>query len=208
MLKYLHAVISIYLVKQDFNIMKKTNNIFRKIYPLNESTGLCTIEIALNQYEDIFNKYDSAPLERREIDPELETYLKRCCEEIPSKYSLELDISIPAKIRENEKEEKLRDALKNHFSFQVYLIKNKRNRNNLNVIFDIFSGFFLLWIVAIWEVDISRILLSVIENGIVIGGWVFLWDAVSRFFFTKSKLNKSYQNYERLLNSSIIFREI
>ena len=188
--------------------MKKTNSIFAKIYPLNESTRLCTIEIALNQYEDIFNKYDSAPLERREIDSELETYLKRCCEEIPSKYSLELDISIPARIRENEKEDKLRDGFKNHFSFQVYLLEKKLNKNKLNILFEILFGFFLLWIVAIWEVDICRILLSIIENGIVIGGWVFLWDAVSKFFFTNSQLNKSYQDYKRLLNSSIIFREV
>ena len=188
--------------------MKKINSIFAKNYPLNKSKDLCTIEIYLNQYEDIFNKYDSAPIERREINPELEIYLKRCCEEIPFKYSLKIEISVSEKINKTEYKNKLKAALKNYFNFQIYLLEKRLNRNNRKALFYIFSGFFLLWIVAIWQIEISRILLTIIEDGILIGGWVFLWEAVSLFFFNNSKLYKSCQDYKRLLNASLIFKEI
>ncbi len=188
--------------------MDKQDNIFSKTYKLNESTLVCFIEIALNQYAHIFNKWDYAPLERREVDPELESYLKRCCEEIPSKYSIELDFIISAEIINYEKEEESRNGLKNHFTLQIYLLKKKLNRNNLKIFLYVLSGFLLLWIVAIWEIDISRILLSVIEDGLLIGGWVFLWEAVSTLFFANSEIYESYRTYKRLLNSIIVFREV
>ena len=187
--------------------MNKKDNIFTKTYQLNESTRVCFIEIALNQYAHIFNKWDCAPLERREVDPELESYLKRCCEEIPFKYSLELYFTIPAEIKNYEKEEKSRDGLKNHFTLQIYLLKKKLNRNNRNIFLYVLGGFFLLWIVAIWQIDISRILLSIIEDGLLIGGWVFWWEAVSTLFFANSEVYESYRTYKRLLNSLIVFRE-
>ena len=187
--------------------MKKKDNIFAQTYQLNESTNVCFIEIALTQYDHIFNKWDCAPLERREVEPELESYLKRCCQEIPSKYSLELYFKIPAEIKNPEKEEKSRNGLKNYFTFQIYLLKKKLKKNNRYIFLYILSGFFLLWIVAIWQIDISQILLSIIENGLLIGGWVFLWEAVSTLFFSNSELYESYRIYKRLLNSLILFQE-
>ncbi|XPM57997.2 MAG: hypothetical protein EDM05_009505 [Leptolyngbya sp. IPPAS B-1204] len=51
-------------------------------------------------------------------------------------------------------------------------------------------------------------LTSLLAEGIFIGGWVFLWEAVSLFFFTDLELYERYRAYKRLLNAPVFFREV
>lgn len=188
--------------------MKKKDRIFTKTYKINESTNLCIIEIALDQYADIFNKWDSAPFKRREIDPELEQYLERCSDEIPFRYPIELDFTIPSGIRDKQKEEKSRDGIKNHFTFKMYLLKKKLNRNNRRTLYCALAGSFLLGGVTIWQIAPKSVLPSILEQGLLIGGWVFLWEAVSLFFFVNYELYHGYRTCKRLRNAPIIFLEV
>ena len=186
----------------------KEDTIFAKTYRIDKSTNVCMIEIALDQYADIFNRWDSAPLERREVNPELEGYLERCSDEIPFRYSIELDITIPERMRDKQKEEKSRDGIKNHLNFKIYLLKKKLYRNIRRTFYCGLAGSLLLGGVAIWQIAPHRIWLSILEQGIVIGGWVLLWEAVSLLFFADYELYRSCRTYKRLRNAAVIFREV
>ncbi|ACK73158.1 conserved hypothetical protein [Gloeothece citriformis PCC 7424] len=188
--------------------MKKKDKIFTEIYKINESTNLCIIEIGIDQYADIFNKWDSAPFKRREVNPELEQYLERCSDEIPFRYPIELHFTFPEGIKDTQKEDKSRDGIKNHFTFRIYIVKRKLNRNNRRTLYCALAGSFFLGIVAIWKFTPERVLPSIIEQGLLIGGWVFLWEAVSLLFFVNYELYHSYRTYKRLRNAPIIFREL
>ncbi|MBD2053678.1 hypothetical protein [Leptolyngbya sp. FACHB-60] len=48
---------------------------------------------------------------------------------------------------------------------------------------------------------------AVLTEGLFIGGWVFLWEAVSLFFFSNRDLYNRYRTYRRLRNSEVIFSE-
>ncbi len=186
----------------------REDTIFAKTYRIDKSTNVCMIEIGLDQYADIFNRWDSSPLERREVNPELEGYLERCSDEIPFRYSIELDITIPEGMRHKQKEEKSRDGLKNHFTFKIYLIKKKLNRNNRRTLYCVLVGFILLGGGITWQIAAQSLLPSILREALNIGGWVFVWKAVSVFFFGNTELYHSYRTYKRLRNAPIIFQEV
>ena len=188
--------------------MKKIDKIFDKIYKIDQNTNVCPIEIALARYTDIFNKWDFDPFERREVNPELEDFLERCSDEIPFRYPIEFHFTIPEGMRDQQKAEKSRDRLKNHFTFKIYLIKKKLNRNNRRTLYCVLVGFILLGGGITWQIAAQSLLPSILREALNIGGWVFVWKAVSVFFFGNTELYHSYRTYKRLRNAPIIFQEV
>ena len=79
--------------------MKKIDKVFAKTYKIDQNSNTCRIEIALAQYDDIFNKWDFDPFERREVNPDLEDFLERCSDEIPFRYSIEFHFTIPERMK-------------------------------------------------------------------------------------------------------------
>ncbi|MGK7914258.1 MAG: hypothetical protein AB4038_01730, partial [Prochloraceae cyanobacterium] len=173
--------------------MKKKDRIFSEVYKVDESTNVCMIEIALERYSEIFNKWDSAPFKRREVNLELEEYLKRCSDEIPFRYSIELNIAIPQGNKNQQREDESRNGIKNHFNFKIYLLKEKLNKNNRRTLYCALAGFFLLGGVLIWQSFPNSIFPSILEQVRTIGGWFFLWEAFSLFFFSNYELYHSYR---------------
>jgi hypothetical protein len=187
--------------------MRKKDRVFRETYRIDESTNRYMIEIALDRYTDIFNKWDSAPFRRREIDLDLGHYLETCSDDIPFRYSVELDITIPKKIRAEQIEEESRSGIENHFTFKLYLLRKELNKNNSRMLCFALIGFFLLGIATIYPDNPNRVFPSVFDQALLIGGWVFLWEAFSLLFFTNRELYDRYRTYKRLKNAPIIFRE-
>ncbi|MGK7892539.1 MAG: hypothetical protein AB4372_02515, partial [Xenococcus sp. (in: cyanobacteria)] len=154
--------------------MKKNTQILSEIYRRNESNNTFLIELSLNQYAEFFSKWDFAPFERREVNPELEEYLVRSSDEIPSQYPIELNIIIPQENREQQEEEKLLDGFRKHFTFKIYLLKKKLQKNNRQALYYALGGLFLLGI--IWKISSQNLLPQILKEGVIIGGWVFIWE--------------------------------
>lgn len=189
--------------------MKKTDRLFSEIYKIDESTNLYMIEIALDQYGDIFNAWDPAPFKRREIDPDLKLYLEGSSDEIPFQYPIELSFTLPQGKRNERMEEEARQGLKNSFIFKRYFLNKELKKTNSQTVMCIFLGFGFLWIGTIFSDRFeAKLLLSLLAEGLFIGGWVFLLEAVSLFFFTNRDLYHRYRTYKRLQNAPVFFREV
>jgi hypothetical protein len=52
----------------------------------------------------------------------------------------------------------------------------------------------------------TNILTTTLLEGLSIGGWVFLWEAFSLFFFTRQKILIRLKRYIRLENTRISFK--
>ncbi|MGH2415918.1 MAG: hypothetical protein ACRDEA_19965, partial [Microcystaceae cyanobacterium] len=137
--------------------MKKKDRVFTEIYKIDESTNRYAIEIALDRYADIFNKWDSSPFERREVDSDLEHYLERCSDDIPFRYPIELDITIPEGTKDEQMEEKSRSGIENHFTFKLYLLRKELNKNNSRMLCFALIGLFLLGIATIFPDAPNRV---------------------------------------------------
>ncbi len=189
--------------------MKKTEGIFKELYRLDTKTGAYIIEIALDKYSDIFCEWDPAPYKLRDIDPDLELYLEGCSDDIPFRYPLIVSFTIPKGIREEKIERQARKGLRNGFKFKIYFINKDIAQTNARTLLFILVGFAFLWVATIFPKQLTAsVFPSILVEGIFIGGWVFLWEAITLLLFTTSGLYHKSRIYKRLLNSTIVFREI
>jgi len=189
--------------------MKKAEGIFRELYRFDEKTGAYIIEIALDKYSDIFSEWDPAPFKLRDIDHDLELYLEGCSDDIPYHYPLILSFTIPLGVRNESIEEQARNGLRNGFKFKIYFIRKEIAKTNARTLLFILIGFAFLWVATIFPKKLTAsVFPAILVEGLFIGGWVFLWEAITLALFTTTGLIHSIRIYKRLLNSSIVFREI
>jgi hypothetical protein len=186
----------------------KPSKLFSENYKIDESTNLYMIEVGLDRYGDIFSDWDPAPFKRRDIDPDLKIYLEGSSDEIPFRYPIELCFILPNGSHNELLEEETKQGLKNSFNFKRYLLGKELKQVNSRILRFIVIGFALLSVAGIFSRRTEELLvLSTLLEGIFIAGWVFLWEAVSLFFFTNRELYHRYQTYKRLQSAPVFFRE-
>jgi hypothetical protein len=183
----------------------KKNQIFDDVYKIDQSTNLHMIEVALDQYADIFNEWDPTPFKRRDLDPDLQHYLEECSNEIPFKYPVEICFIIPPGIRNKQLEEESCNGLKNSLISKRYFLSKEIKNINLRTLMFVAVGFLCLGVAKALTVGAN--LQSILLEGLAISGWVFLWEAISLFFFTNRELYHRYQTFKRLQAAPVIFRE-
>lgn len=189
--------------------MKKAEGIFRELYRFDKKSGAYIIEIALDKYSDIFSEWDPAPFKLRDIDHDLELYLEGCSDDIPYRYPLILSFTIPMGARDEIIEEQARKGLRNGFKFKIYFIRKEIARTNARTLLFMLIGFAFLWAATIFPKQLaSSVFPSLLVEGLFIGGWVFLWEAITLALFTTTGLAHSSRIYKRLLCSTIVFREV
>jgi TM2 domain-containing membrane protein YozV len=190
-------------------MMKEEDRIFSEIYSLDAATNCYMIEIGLDHYIDMFNEWDPAPFKRRSIDVDLELYLEGSSEEIPLQYPVELYFTVPAAAQNDQLEAESRSGLKNSFTFKLYLLQRELRKINTQMLRCALLGFVLLGVgkFALNQVGDTG-LVSLLADALVIGGWVFLWESVSLFFFTNRELYYRYRLYKRLHDAPVIFRAV
>lgn len=97
---------------------------------------------------------------------------------------------------------------KHPLNFRLYLLKKQVRLTNVRTVRYVLAGFGTLWVARLLaEVAEANDLLAVATEGLFIGGWVFLWEAVSLFFFSNRDLYAEYRTYQRFRQSPVIFKE-
>ncbi len=185
------------------------DGLFQEMYRRDAATGSYIIEIALDRYSDIFSEWDPAPFKLRDLDPDLELYLEGCSDDIPFRYPVTLSFTIPKGIRDQNIEEQARNGLANSFMFKRYFLRKDREKTSTRTLLYILIGFAFLWVATIFPQQLAEsVFPSIIVEGLFIGGWVFLWEAISLILFTYRGLAHRSRTYKRLQHSPIVFREV
>ncbi|TDT51336.1 hypothetical protein [Fonticella tunisiensis] len=185
----------------------KTNDFLQKIYEINPETGNYIIEISLDTYSDIFNDWDHSTIMKRDLNPDLSEFLNGCSADIPLRYGVDIVFYISNQARNREVEEKITQKLKNYYSF--YLRSHKRLLKDYykrTVVYAGASFSFLAASIFLENILPESIFFETLLEGLDIGGWVFLWEAISFFFFRRKKILNTIRGYERFVNSSVYFR--
>jgi hypothetical protein len=188
---------------------KKTEKgIFEQLYRYDSGSGSYIIEIALDDYGDIFSEWDPAPFKLRDIDSDLEFYLEGCSDDIPFSYPVTLSFTVPSDSKNEKIEDQARNGLQNGFRFKLYFIKQDMKVVNRRTLLFFLIGFVFLWAATVFPVQLlNSPFPSIIVEGFFIGGWVFVWEAISLILFTTRGLHHKYKTYRRLHRSKIIFTE-
>lgn len=182
----------------------KTAQIYRKF----EETNRLMIEVALDNYEDMFSEWDPAPFKRRAIDPDLRTFLEECSEEISLRHKIAIAFFIPKAEIDPEKQQKCEEGLRNFFQFNHYLAEKELRASRESALkYSIFGVAFLAIAVAFEHELEANVLFGIFGQGLFIGGWVFVWEALSLLAFKNLELVYAIKEWERFLDAPIVFKK-
>lgn len=187
-------------------MFKRRKNYLKQIYKVNPETNAYIIEISLVDYNEIFNGWDPSPIKRRDLDPDLVHFLEECDSDIPLQFSLELQFYMPKKQYDEEKENLSRVGIKNYFYYTIHFIRKEMEQTRKRIIFYIIAAFAFLSVGYISNQQVEQnILTTTLLEGLSIGGWVFLWEAFSLFFFTRQRVLGRLKRYIRFESTKISF---
>lgn len=180
---------------------------FQKIYEKNPETGNYIISVSLDKYTDIFNDWDNAPFRKRDMDPDLAHFLEDCSEDIPIKYKIDIVFYVLKQQRDESIEKILISSFKTYYSFyhtgEVRFL-NQTYKKVLHYIAVAFASLTLLSLAR--SLNSESLFFNTLLEGMEIGAWVFLWEAISIFFFQKGKISDTANKYKRFIESNIYFK--
>lgn len=176
------------------------------LYERNPVTGNFIIEIALDKYGDVFNEWDHATYRKRDMDPELAFFLEESSAEIPIRYGLDLVFYLPKQEMDKEKESLISTVVKNYYKFYAGVERRtlaKAYQRMLNHILTAVALLSSTYLLNIWQHNFA---LAIVAEGLTVGSWFFMWEAISFFIFERSDNLARIRTYERLSAAIIKFR--
>ncbi len=179
------------------------------LYRVNPETQRVIIDIALDRYLDYFHEWDNAVFRKRDLHSELANFLDVCSEEIPLRKGLEIDFCVKNRATDPEKEKLISESYMNYYQSQLEMMGRKTMRLvRFAVILFMVAVCFITVYTVIDKSGISTILPQVMIEGLVIGGWVFMWESLHIIFFETLDPMKRRRELKRFLNAKLSFRSL
>ncbi|WP_209122724.1 hypothetical protein [Alkalihalobacillus sp. BA299] len=183
------------------------NNFLDQFYTIDPVSGDYIIEIALKDYDDVFNTWDSSIYNIRDLDSSLKSFLEEFSYEIDSQNKIKLIFDLQNAKKDIKMEKNIEIGVRNHFNYRHYVITKQTTQNRkksavyilVSIMFTILSTYFQFS-------ELNKLVQKLISLNLTVGGWVFLWEAFSLLFMQSSDLSKRRKHYKRIVSAPIMFR--
>jgi hypothetical protein len=176
------------------------------VYPFHAATGTFTIPVTIEHLDELFNQLDHSPIRRKDLSADLVSFLQECSTEIPPAYNLEIAIHITGALAEKAKEVEVLSGIHHYFSYLANRIRQEMRRKRRRAIkYILFSFTFITAAVLTTPIMSRSVLFEIINEGLHIGGWVFLWEAFSVNFIAMDATQADIRRAERLFRAPVRF---
>ncbi len=184
---------------------KKRSSSIQKQYKFEKEGNAHLIEVSLDDYDDVYDEWDPAPFKRRFIEEGFDDFIVSSSEDIPLKYNLSIVLYIPENKKDLNKEAAVDSAYKNYYGYMIEKIKKSNIKLRKRTI-----SYFVLAAIFLspgyfFQFETANVVYNVLKEGILIGGWVFLWEFFTNLFIKSREINSMYKIYKRLYFSEIRF---
>lgn len=178
---------------------------FQKLYKFEESTKTYLIEVSLDNYDDVYDDWDPSPFKKRDIEDEFNDFILDSSEDIPLKHDISIVLYLPISKKDTKKETALISAYRNHYNYAINRLKKIQYNLNKKTIAYLLFSFLLLSIGYFLFKENQSLVRNVLHEGVLIGGWVFLWEFFTNIFIKTRESYFEYRLYKRLYQSQIRF---
>lgn len=113
---------------------------------------------------------------------------------------------LPEDKKDIKKEKDSKATIINNFRMDLHLINRDLKLNNKKSLIYIMMGLIFLLPTVLLKNSDFNLWLDMLLQGFFVGGWVFLWEAFSLFFFSSHDLRYKKKRYLRYLDSDIKFK--
>ena len=178
----------------------------KDLYTYHQESNCYVLEIDIDQYQDMFNTWDAAPLKRKDIEPDLMDYLETAGRDIPLKHDIQIIFLIPEAARDNKKEQLAIGALQMQFRYAISNVNKELNFNYRRIATFLVMSLIVLFVNYILrDVDINQFLRILLE-GLLVGGWFLLWNVFSIMILDNAVLVKRKKVLARYVLSLVGFK--
>ena len=180
----------------------------KDLYHFNKETQTYELDIAIDQYQDMFNSWDAAPLKRKDIEPDLIDYLEQAGEDIPFKEKIALVFMLPSEARDLKREKTVSQAVKLQFRFLLSVVNKELLYNYRRMAtFAIFSLIFLT-INYFLRGQQSSQLANIFLEGLLVGGCFLMWNVFGIAILDNFKLYRKKKIWVRYMQAELMFKDI
>lgn len=172
-------------------------------YQRDIETQAFIIKISLDNYEEVFDDWDPSPFKMRDIEDEFLDFLWDSVEDIPSRETIIFEFSLPTDKKNTLKEQQLVSAL--HHQYNYMLSKNQRNRRreNKEALKYLLLGFLFFLIAYLGILDYANLAYRILNDGLFVGAWVFVWEAFSNVFIESRDLRDEKRIIKRFIHAEV-----
>jgi len=165
-----------------------------------------TIEIKLTDIMQMFNTFDPAPFYEKELDSNAEEYIVSTVNDEATKKAIRLIIQYPRDAAECEHARDLENAIRTHFRNKSRAIDRQlRHEIRIGQIGLLIAITFLTICLTVRQalmVEDPNIS-PVISEGLLIVGWVVLWNPVDTFLYGLYPIVRERNMYHRISEMEI-----
>ena len=186
--------------------MRKIESLLEKIYERNPINGNYIIEVALTDYAGIFNDWDHAPYKRKDIHPELLGFLEDSIDDIPMPYNIDICFYLAQETQNKDRELVISAWFKTFYTFYIEIEKAKIKSIVQHAIKYMIVSIGLLVFSYFSVLFKSSLIIYTLKEVVIVGGWVFLWEAIAKLIFERKTVVRVIKNYQRFISADISFR--
>lgn len=183
---------------------KNSEKYYQDLYRYDKEDKTYIIEVLLDTYDDVYDEWDPSPFKRRDIEDEFDDFIWDSSQDIPLKHNTKLILFLPENERDEQKERILREAYDNFYTFRLNRALKALKTIQKKVVFYLMLSLMFLYIGYFYAAE-SGIFMSMLKEGIFIGGWVFLWEVFTLIFITMGESRRDIKLTKRILRSEVCF---
>ena len=171
------------------------------------------LELRLRDLSQLFDSLDPSPFLEKDIDPKAEEYILDSVAELPPQASYSLLIHLDRAPASSDPDHDVGDAIREHFARQTKRLRRKLRRLIRRGVLSIAIGVaFLAAAFAVTQL-IRRLLgetgvLSLLEQGLLIVGWVAMWRPLEIFLYDWWPILGKRRLYDRLSRMEVRVVEV
>lgn len=186
--------------------IKKKKKLFEN-YNRDPDSNAYIIPIWLDSYDDVFDDWDPSPFKMRDIEDEFLDFLWDSVEDIPKRDEIIFEFFIPAALKNSQKEQILVSALKHHFDYMAIRNEKKRRKEHLEAMKYFVLGIIFFIIAYMGPFKSDTLMVRIMEDGLFVGGWVFMWETFSNLFIESREFNEERAIIKRFMKANVRFVE-
>lgn len=170
-----------------------------------DENGALIIKISSKNVKDIYNDFDKeSSFSKKDLDEELVEYIIDSVKEIGSeafviKFYFDEDLGFEVKKR-------VENSIKSFFEYLQELEKKAMREQIKNaMIFMAIGVFFTALSITFGKTSHESVVHEVISEGLMVAGWVSLWESLATFLIKWLPLSKKLKTYRKIAASDVEF---
>jgi len=169
--------------------------------------GTIVIELVLRNMMQLFNSLDPSPFHEKELDPDAEEYIFNAVLDQPKKIPVKMVIYLPKEAITDSSRESIILGIHNHFVYKSSVSDRELRRlfERGRVVLLIAVGFLFGSLLGrqILSTLEQTLLVRMAEEGLLIFGWVTLWEPVYIFIYGWWPIVQKRRIYDKIRTMDI-----